>query len=92
MITEKGRLVAAELYDTLDKNFRERSIKNAIRYMTVEKDGSTIKAFISETEHKRYKVTLEAYDKFGLVMSTSVVVNSRVEAETIKTSYEAKPD
>ena len=92
MITEKGRMVAAELYDTLDKNFRERSLRSAIRYITIEKSGSRINAYITETECKRFKVTLEAYDKFGLIMSTSVVVNSRSEAEVIKTSYEAKPD
>ena len=51
-----------------------------------------IKAYITETESRRFKVTLEAFDRYGEIMSTSVTVNSRNEAEIIKRNYEAKPD
>ncbi len=92
MISDKGRLVAAELYDSLDKSFRERSLRVAIQHISLAKSGAGIKAYITETESKRYRVTLEAFDKYGEIMSTSVTVNSRSEAELIKKNYEAKPD
>lgn len=92
MISDKGRLVASELYDSLDKNFRERSLRIAIKHISLSKSGAGINAYITETESKRFKVTLEAFDKYGEIMSTSITVNSRNEAETIKRNYEAKPD
>ena len=92
MISDKGRMVAGELYDSLDKSFRERSLRYAIRHISLSNSGARINAYITETESKRYKVTLEAFDKFGEVMSTSVTVNSRSEAEVIKKNYEMKPD
>jgi len=92
MISDKGRLVASELYDSLDKGFRERSLRCAIRHISLSKNGAKINAYITETESKRFKVTLEAFDRFGELMSTSVTVNSRAEAEVIKKNFEAKPD
>lgn len=92
MISDKGRLVAAELYDSLDKGFRERSMRLAIKHISLSKSGAGIKAYITETEAKRFRVTLEAYDRYGEIMSTSVTVNSLSEAEMIKKNYEAKPD
>lgn len=92
MISDKGRLVAAELYDSLDKGFRERSMRVAIKHISLSKTGAGIRAYITETESHRFKVTLEAFDRYGEIMSTSITVNSRSEAETIKKNYEAKPD
>lgn len=92
MISDKGRLVASELYDSLDKAFRERSLRVAIKHISLSKGGAGVKAYVTETESKRFKVTLEAFDKYGEVMSVSLTVNSRNEAEQIKRNYEAKPD
>ncbi len=92
MISDKGRMVATELYDSLDKSFRERSLRIAIQHISLTESGASIRAYITETESKRYRVTLEASDRYGEIMSTSVTVNSRAEAETIKHNYEAKPD
>ncbi len=91
-ISDKGRMVAAELYDNLDPEFRERSIRLAVGHITLSNRGASINSYITETESKRYKVTMEAFDRFGEVMSVSVTVNSRAEAETIKSKYEGKPD
>ena len=92
MISDKGRSVAADLYDELDREFRERSLRSAIKHISLSKSGASIKAYIEETESKRFRVTLEAYDKYGDVMKTSLTVNSRSEAEQIKNNYEQKPD
>ena len=91
-ISDKGRMVASELYDNLDPEFLQRSLRLAVGYINLTDRGARINAFITETETKKFKVTLEAFDRFGEVMSISVTVNSRTEAEVIKTQYESKPD
>jgi len=92
MISDKGRMVASELYDTLDQGFRERSLRSAIKHISLSKSGASIKAYIEVTEKKRYRVTLEASDSFGEMMKTSLTVNSLAEAEQIKKNFENKPD
>lgn len=92
MISDKGRMVAAELYDSLDPELRERSIRSAIRHTSAREGERSIDAYVAETPAKRYMVTLVASDRFGEVMSVSVTVNSRLEAESIKSGYLKKPD
>ena len=92
MISDKGRAVASELYDNLDSEFRERSLRSAIKHVSLSKSGASIKAYIETTESGRYRVTLEANDSFGDLMKTSLTVNSLAEAEQIKHNFEAKPD
>ena len=92
MISDKGREVASELYDSLDKEFRERSLRSAIKHVSLSKSGASIKAYIERTELGRYRVSLEAYDRYGELMKTSLTVNSAAEAEQIKKNFESKPD
>ncbi len=92
MISEKGRVVASELYEGLDKEFRERSLRSAIKHISLSKNETTIKAYIDKTETNRYSVTLEARDREGEIFKTSLTVSSRQEAEMIKKNFEAKPD
>ena len=92
MISDKGRAVAAELYDNLDAGFRERSLRSAIKHVSLSKSETSIKAYIDRTEGGRYRVTLEASDRYGELMKTSLSVNSLAEAEQIKKNFEAKPD
>ena len=92
MISDKGRVVASELYDNLDKEFRERSLRSAIKHVSLSKSGASIKSYIEVTDSKRYRVTMEAYDRYGDLMKTSLTVNSLAEAEQIKKNFEAKPD
>ncbi len=92
MISESGKAISSELYDTLDKEFRERSISYAIKHISLTGSEAKIKTHITEAEAGRHKVTLEAYDKYGQLMSSSMVVNSRSEAEKIARNFENKPD
>lgn len=92
MISEDGRRIASELYDTLDEEFRERSIKSAIKHISLTQSEAKINAYIEQDPSNRYKVTVEAHDKYGQIMSTTLTVNSRAEAELIKSNYENKPD
>ena len=92
MISDSGRVIASELYDTLDGEFRERSLRYAAKYTSISKSGTAIKATISETEGKRFKVTMEIRDSVGELLCSSITVTSRHEAERIKNNFESKPD
>lgn len=92
MISDKGRAVASELYDNLDAEFRERSLRSAIKHVSLSQSGASISAYIERTESGRYRVTLEANDRYGDLMRTSLTVNSLAEAEQIKRNFESKPD
>lgn len=92
MISDKGRVVASELYDNLDKDLREKSLRSAIKHISLSKGGASIKAYVEETENKRYKVTMEAHDEHGELMRTSLTVSSMTEAESIKRNFLQKPD
>lgn len=92
MISDSGRSVASELYDTLDKDFRERSLRYAAKYISLSKNGVRINATVTETEHKNYKVTMRASNEYEEYLNVSIVVKSRAEAEKIKMNFETKPD
>ncbi len=92
MISDKGRVVASELYDSLDRGFLERSLRSAIKHISLSKSGASIKSYIEKTESGRYRVTMEAYDSYGDLMKTSLTVNSMKEAEEIKHNFDSKPD
>ena len=92
MISDSGRLIAAELYDRLDPAFREASIKSAAKHISLSKRNASISSKIIELSDKRFEVTLAAGDKGGKVFSLSVTVNSRGEAERIVSDYESDPD
>jgi hypothetical protein len=91
MISDKGRIVSAELYESLDPELRERSLRSANKHVTLAGDGSKIEARIEQTPNKRFKVILDSFDKQGEVMSLSVVVSTRDEAELIKKNFESRP-
>ena len=92
MISDTGRAVASELYDSLDKSFRESSLRSAIKHISLQKRGASIKSFIERTEEGRYKVTMQASDSTGEIMYTALTVNSEAEALQIKKNFESKPD
>ncbi len=91
MIAEKGRLVSSELYESLDPALRERSLRSANKHISLKGNGTEITAEIELTENKRFRVVLKSADKEGEVMTVSVVVSTRGEAELIKKNFEAKP-
>lgn len=91
MISESGRLVAAELYDRLDPLFRETSVKIAAKYISLSDRNGEISADIRELPDKRFEVSLGANDSDGKIFSLSMTVSSRAEAERIKGNFEANP-
>lgn len=92
MVSEMGKMVAAELYNTLDRNFLEKSLKAAGKYISFAKGGIRSRASISERADKRFVVTLSVENSEGPLMSASLTVKSLPEAELIKNNFEARPE
>ena len=92
MISDKGRATVAALYDALDKSFLDRCTASVARYLSLKKKEITVKSFIEDAEAGRFRVTLEASDKYGHLMRTAITVNSMAEAIEIKNNYDMRPD
>ena len=92
MISDSGRLIAAELYDRLDPSFREESIKSAAKHISLTKSNAEIQAQINELPDKRFSVSLKSSDKAGELFSISLCVNSRAQAENIVSNFKRNPD
>lgn len=92
MISELGKMVSAELYDSLDKSFLEKSARIAGKYISFKGSGVKISTSISEREDRRFVVNLVASDSEGEIMNMSLTVKSRMEAERIAANYEARPE
>ncbi len=92
MISDSGRLIAAELYERLDPDFREASIKSAAKYISLAKSSAEITSDVAELPDRRFAVTLGASDKNGKYFSLSLTVNSRAQADSIVSNFERNPD
>ncbi|MCQ2413986.1 MAG: DUF4364 family protein [Clostridia bacterium] len=92
MVSETGRRISAELYDTLDPVFRERSRRSAMKYFSLADKGAKTYGTIREADHSRFEVELVAEDSFGKIMDVKLWMNSREEAENVQRSFEVSPD
>lgn len=92
IITDTGRMVAKELFDTLDSEFREKSLKIALKHLSLTRRGVFPKTKIEECEDTRYKVTLNLSDAVGEIFNLSFNVPSRAQADQIKTYFETNPE
>ncbi len=92
MASEKGRAVASELHESLDKGFREKSLRSARKHISLLDSGTRVEADVASTKDNRYSVTMRAIDRFGEIMSVSLTVSSRDEADKIKQNFLEKPD
>lgn len=92
MISDSGRLVSAELYDTLDPELREQSAACAAKYVSLSKSGAAISTKIEQLNDKRFKVSFFASEDGCDVLNLSLVVASRAQAEQMAAHFEKKPD
>jgi hypothetical protein len=92
MISESGRLIAAELYDRLDPAFREASIRSAAKYISLSRTNTSITSSVRQTADKTFEVTVGAENAEGKLFSLTLNVNSRAEAEKIIANFEKNPD
>lgn len=92
IINDLGRMVARELYDTLDASLRERSETCAVKYISLAERGGKVRATVTPAEKGRYLVELEVTDAEGELFYVRIARNSRAEAERVKENFEQKPN
>jgi hypothetical protein len=92
MVSEMGKMVAKELYDTLDKELLEKTQRTAGKYISFTNSGVKVRSTLSEREDKRYTVNLIAEDGEGELMNLTLTLKSRNEAERIMTNFENRPE
>lgn len=92
MVSSTGRALSAELYDSLDSFFREKSLRAAAKYMALTDSGTTVNASVEPTPDGRFAAVLTAKDASGEILSLSVTVNSKTQAEAISANYLERPD
>lgn len=92
MISDSGRMVANELFDSLDKEFREKSLKCATKHLSLSKRGAKIKSSIVEKDGGGYVVNMNLSDADGQIMSASLTVSSKAEADKIRSNFEMRPE
>ena len=92
MISDSGRMIATELFDSLDAEFRERSLKSAIKHLSLSKRGSKLRSSIEELANGRYKVKMNLTDQSGEVIDLALTVSSLSEAEKIRENFKTRPE
>jgi len=91
MITPSGRQVAHELVDTLDAAFRERSLKSAMKHISLSDRGAKGSAEIIKEEDGSYTVALRLWDSTVEMFSVRMNVSSYAEAQGIKENFMRRP-
>lgn len=92
MISKSGRMIASELYDTLDPAFREKSLNAVAKYLSLAKREADISSSITELPNRRFAVELIVSDATGELMHTTLTFSSRAEAEEARRNFETGPD
>lgn len=92
IIEDLGRMVARELYDTLDPELRERSETSAAKYVSLAERGASVRASVTAAGKGRFFVDMEVSDAEGVLFSVRIARNSRSEAERVKDNFEQRPN
>ncbi len=92
MISDMGKMVAKELYNTLDQDFLNESLKIARKYISFANGSVKTSATISECENKRFIVNLVAENSEGELLNLDLTVKTSLEADRIKANFEAHPE
>ena len=92
MITDMGRMVAAELSGDLLESIREKSRKCAARIVSFHQRGITITVDIIKKEEGQYMVACRFSDKGGMLLSMDLRASTYAEAEKIRAHFREKPE
>lgn len=92
IINDLGRMVARELYDTLDPALRERSEACAAKYISLAERGGHVRSVIVPAENGRFFVELEVTDSEGVLFFIRIARESRAEAERVRENFEQRPN
>lgn len=89
-VTPSGREAAEMLEVDLSKSVRERALRSAKRYLRYRLRGSKAKSRVIPLENGKYRLECECSDRDGVYMTTSVVLDTKRQAELMKYNFDDK--
>ncbi len=92
MVTERGRIVAAELKSDLLDSILDQSLACALRYLNFKKRGIEAKCVIKPIENGMYRVSCSFTEKGIDIFCTELVVDSKSRAERMKANFHERPE
>jgi len=91
-VSDTGKTISHELSDQINDKIKETSYRSAIRHLDFQKRGSEIRCNYEEQDNGKYKVNCEIAEKGRIVLSVSIDVDSKNEAETMMFNFKKKPE
>ena len=91
-VSESGRLVCADLQDSLLESIREASSRSASHLLSLHKRGAHLESEIKEREDKKLYVECRVVEAHGILFSFGVTLTSRMQAEQIVASFRENPE
>lgn len=91
-VTPKGREAASMLESDLSKAVRERALRSAKRYLQFRLRGAKAQSRVVPLENGKYRLDCECSDRDGVYMTTSVVLDTKRQAELMKYNFDDKAE
>ncbi len=92
MVTERGRIVAAELKSDILTSVLDQSLACALRYLNFKKRGIESACKIEEQKNGKCRVICTFTEKGIEIFRTELLVDSRNRAERMKVNFSERPE
>ena len=89
-VTPSGREAARMLENDLSKSVRERALRSAKRYLQYRLRGTKARSRVVPLENGKFRLECECSDRDGVYMTTSVVLDTKRQAELMKYNFDDK--
>lgn len=92
MVTDRGRIVAAELKSDILNSVLDQSLACALRYLNFKKRGIEAKCTVTPEEGGKYKVACTFTEKGAEIFRTELLVDSKSRADRMKENFRERPE
>ncbi len=91
-VTPSGRDAANMLENDLSRSVREKALRSAKRYLQYRLRGTKAKSTVVPLENGKFRLDCECRDRDGVFMTTSVVLDTKRQAELMKYNFDDKSE
>ena len=91
-ITENGKMIAGQLHEELPITIRQKAVSAVCRLQQRKKSQSENPVTISEAENGGYNVTIKINDKIRDLMTLTVFVPDKKEADNVRDCFYDDPE
>jgi len=92
MVTQRGRIVAAELKSDILSSVLDQSLACALRYLNFKKRGIEARCTVTEAKNGKYKVSCTFTEKGEEIFRTELIVDSKNRADRMKANFAERPE